>query len=348
MYVLTNEQRVLFQCLRGEPVLSLQGADPQRLLHLFMHHRLLPLSGPVREHLPPAMQSAWKQELSTQTLHSLKLSAELTNLLELLRSLGFTPFPLKGPPLAHMLFGDPGQRHFGDIDILLPEEQFFPAMETLRRAGYTRVYPEQLSKRQWRTYAAYKKDAGLRHRERGIFLELHYGIHYHRMLEKRHAWWFFQGPGHILIRGMKVPVMQPEALFIYLVFHGAQHRFSRLFWLRDVDACLRNRPPDPEKVMEMIRKTRLHRLLGVTMALTEKYFHTPVPGLFRPCMQERRIEKLVRHVEKHILTSEQPPRKDKWMRHVYYLQLKPGLRYKWAVGVSILQRWRIKRFFGGY
>ncbi len=334
--------------LKKESISSLDGTDPDALFELFRRHRLFPVSQPVRELLPPGEKERWKQVVAERTLHSLKLTAEVTALIRLLRKNNIRAFPLKGPVLAAALFRDAGQRHFGDIDLYVPEKALTPAMELLREQGYLRVYPRKLTERQWKLYRRYKKDAGLRHPEKRIFLELHYGIHYHRLLPRAGAKLLFEDPVIVILGSYEIPAMNPEALFVYLVFHGAQHQFSRLFWLRDVDACLRNLRPDPARVLRLVEQTGLHRVLGIAMILAAEIFTTPVPESFLPSTRGKRVEQLTGLARRRILGGEQPTLGDKIRRHRYLFGLKPGCKYKWAVLVSILQRWRIRKFHGGH
>ena len=348
MYVLTNEQRILFQLLRGESLSSLDDADPGALFELFRQHRLFPVSGPVRELLPSRERERWKEVVAERTLHSLKLTAELTELIHSLRTNKINAFPLKGPVLAAALFRDAGQRHFGDIDLYVPENELSRTFDLLQDRGYTRVYPNPLTERQWKLYRRYKKDTGLRHPGRRIFLELHYGIHYHRLLSASSAPLLFEHPVTVRLGSSEIPAMNPEALFVYLLFHGAQHQYSRLFWLRDVDACLRRLQPDPAEVLQLVDETGLHRLLGISMLLAREFFNSPVPDSYLPFTHSRRVQRLTDLARRRILGGEQPTTGDKIRRHRYLFGLKPGWKYKLAVLVSILQRWRIRTFHGGH
>ena len=76
-------------------------------------------------------------EPRTGVMRGLALDAAAIEVVGALRARGVRPILIKGPSTARWLYADrPGQRVYGDIDLLVAPGQFEPAMETLAGLGY--------------------------------------------------------------------------------------------------------------------------------------------------------------------------------------------------------------------
>ncbi|MEX2370767.1 MAG: nucleotidyltransferase family protein [Bacteroidales bacterium] len=345
----TKEHKILFQLLKGEFVGLPEGTDADLLLMLFQRHRLLPLSEEVRERLPEQQRKAWKSVVQRKTMRSLQLSAETIELIRVLKEAGIRAVPLKGPVLAVSLYEDVGSRHFNDVDILIDRADLERARAVLLKHNYDQSYPKPLNRRQEKIYTTYKKDIGLLNREKGIFLELHYGIYVHELLRRGNERAILNSTEKIEIHNETVEVLDRETTFMYLVYHGCLHQYFRLFWLRDVAECLKRWDLDHQGILERMTELGLGRMLGTSLLLVEHYFPVQVPEKYRELIAENRaVKRLVEIAHDRIVGTETGTLRMKLLRHEFLFRLKPGLRYKRAVLWSIFQRWRIRLFMGGH
>jgi hypothetical protein len=113
-------------------------AEVRDLLHVgrllpTLGDRLIELGG---ERAEPVLRPALEEALE----HARRRDALLTLVGEQARSAltaaGIRSAPLKGPGLGERIYGEPGRRLSGDIDLLVAPEQLTAAVETIRQLGY--------------------------------------------------------------------------------------------------------------------------------------------------------------------------------------------------------------------
>lgn len=346
---LSKEQEVLLRLLRGEFVALPEGTDTGQLLELLRRHRLLPLSSAIREQLPEEKREEWKALLQQKTFQSLKISSETAFLIRMMKNAGVTAIPLKGAVLALMLYGDVGLRHFSDIDLLVERSDLKRVSELLASLNYVQTYPKKLSHRQERIYSAFKKDIGFYNREKQVVIELHYGIYVHELLTRSGEGVIRERRERIVLHNEEIEVLDRESTFLYLVYHGALHQYYRLFWLRDVAECMKRWELDHRLIAERVRLLGLSRMFAAGLLLAEHYFSLELPDAYSEMVTGNGVvQRLVKICHERIIGPEQATIRMKVLKHLYLFSLKPGLRYKFMVGWSILQRRRIRMFMGGH
>lgn len=73
---------------------------------------------------------------------AIELERTLLRTVERLDAAGIDYRILKGSAVAHLDYPDPALRSFGDVDVLVPAEQFDAAVELLVSSGHRRRYPQ--------------------------------------------------------------------------------------------------------------------------------------------------------------------------------------------------------------
>lgn len=343
------EQKILFELLRGKSPGPGTEIDYRELFSLLKRHRLLPLANDLLKTQPDETRSQWKNTLQQKALRSHQLLAETLEIIGHFQEAGIRILPLKGALLAHSLYGDTGARHFNDIDLLVAKDDLEKSRELLQQLNYSQQYPDRLSDKKWRIYSTYKKDLGFLNREKMTFIELHYGIYVHELLRNRDESRILNNTELFAIKNTEIQVLDRETTFVYLVYHGCLHQYFRLFWLRDVAACLNKWDMDHVKVIRLVEELGFQRLLGTSLVLAVQYFGTEIPQAYSQYLGDNsHINKLVESCHKRIRNPEHLNPKKKINKHLYLARLKPGISYKWAVLRSIFQRWRIRKFMGGH
>lgn len=128
------------------PEQPLDATEWQRLIQQVRFHRLSGLlAAAVRD---GDLQTTPEQERAAHGAHTnsmqicLELEAELLRTRDLLDQAGVRLRVLKGPAFAHLDYPDPALRVFGDIDLLVPSDQFDTAVDALSEAGFNRKFGE--------------------------------------------------------------------------------------------------------------------------------------------------------------------------------------------------------------
>jgi len=182
------------------------------------------------------------------------------HLLGTLADAGITAKSFKGPGLAVRLFGHPGLRMPGDLDILVNDDDICAAEVVLRELGCIPLVKD---------HAFHKTYIWNSHSGPGIVVELH----------KRVAHPYLGVGDREIIRYF----LASEGLNIWelllLMLHMARHRTLRLKWLCDIDAYLSKMIPAygsysalRSEIIKTARHYRMQRLVEVCLELYQAVY----------------------------------------------------------------------------
>ncbi len=112
-----------------------------RLTETLRWRKLLPVLGPRIQELAQGSASseflaAVEQALEAGRRQGSFLQLVCQRVMAMLDGAGIRSAPLKGPQLGEAIYGDPGRRLSGDIDLLVAPEQLTAAVEVVRALGY--------------------------------------------------------------------------------------------------------------------------------------------------------------------------------------------------------------------
>jgi hypothetical protein len=115
--------------------------DWARLLKMLRFRRLLATLGPRILELAPAQAGAGFDAAVADALEAGRRQGAFlqlvgTRAIGALADAGIRSAPLKGPALSEAIYGDPGRRLSGDIDLLVAPEQLRDAVDVVRGLGY--------------------------------------------------------------------------------------------------------------------------------------------------------------------------------------------------------------------
>lgn len=214
------------------------GADWARLRRVVARQRIPGLAAQALAGVaPPETQARLARLASASADRSRALATESLRLLRRFDAEGQPLLFLKGAALGQLAYGDPSLKHGRDIDILVSPADAERAFQLLRAEGYQVIAPAgDLDAGQRRTLYRLHKDMELFHPERRLNLELHWRLVDNPVL--------LPGVGvgsptqTVSIGDGALPTLADEALFAYLVLHGASHAWFRLKWLADLNAWL--------------------------------------------------------------------------------------------------------------
>jgi hypothetical protein len=348
---ITAEQKVLFKTLKGDSSIELGDANPDRLFNLFQRHRLFSETYNILQLLDEQNRVKWEKTIRTLTIRSLRHTSVLGSLVESYEKEGIKAIPLKGPLLAHSLYGNIGSRHFVDLDILIRGVEIERIIGIAEASGFSLKFPSPgLSLRQWDYYFKYKKDIGMYNKESGVFLELHTGIDSHKLISIDKGELLWKDLIEENIGGSRIWSMNNENNFLYLAFHGGIHRYARLFWLRDVAEAITRWKLNHELILENAKLLGIERLLGVSLELASQYFNVPIPEQYALYLEKDKkiISKLKNHCNSRILSHENLSVTGDLRKYHFLLELKSGIKHKCSVVTGIFNRWYIEKYLGGH
>ena len=325
--------------------------DRTILLKLFQRHRLFPIAEDLLPLLGSEDREIWKERIKYQTLRSMHLWTELVRFQEIIGDQGIDLIPLKGPVLAHQLYGNVGQRQFSDLDILVRQQDIFRVIQLGEEEGFEMVYPRRdLSDQQWKHYFSFKKDVGLLNRDKQVFIEIHTGIDNQHFIGEDTINKFWNERIRLTIGGTPFQCFNSSHHFLYLALHGVIHQYFRLFWLRDVAAAMENWDLDHGWILGKSIEWGMERPLGLSLLLAKEICGAEIPAVYEPVLREndKILQTLTKICHKRIMGPEDASTRQRLKRHYYIALLRPGWKQSLQVLRGLGNRRYIGRYLGGH
>jgi hypothetical protein len=204
--------------------------------------------------------------------------AELFSILDDLDREGVVAVPFKGPLLAELLFGAPGLRVPGDLDILVAPADVRRVCRLLESRGYVDAEGPPLTAVQDEMYRRLQCEYFFIRERDGMVVEPHWGLSQHRLAIDADYAGMLSRARPMRLAGRVVPMLAPEDLLLALCIHGAKHQWERLAWIRDVAALLAESPQlDVEACVAHARSHGCERLLLVGLAVARRHAGAVLP-----------------------------------------------------------------------
>lgn len=119
--------------------------DWERWRDVATSQRVIPQLYDVIERVAPRLDPGVVEQAEVQQMDvaalSVRLEQSLLQVATVLEDAGVTFAVLKGLATAHIDYEDPGQRQFGDVDLLVDPDELRAAREALERKGWRQAYP---------------------------------------------------------------------------------------------------------------------------------------------------------------------------------------------------------------
>ncbi len=255
------------------------GVDWEALLRIATRHQV---TGFVRQGLleaglaPPPPIAARLSALVRQLAgRNLLQAAETARLSRLLNEAGVAAVFVKGATLQALAYRDMTLKSSYDIDVLVTPNQTVKARGVLESAGYRADPP--------------LPPAGAPLFDRLVEIGREW-VFCREKLTVELQWRLADNP-HILrgvgvnsplqlvhLRGGTAPTLRNAELLVYLCVHGAQHSWSQLKWLADVDWLLARTGVGAEELHEAAREAGADRCLAQGLLLRERLFGRVLPA----------------------------------------------------------------------
>ncbi len=301
--------------------------------------------------LEPAIRKKWREAIQGNTLRSMQLTGVLGMIIGELNKMGLPVFSIKGPLLSLRLFGDIGQRHYNDIDLVVRREEFLKVLEVLDNMGYKMGHPKKsLNPGQWEYYFKYKKDVALINRGSDVVVELHVEIFRQELIRAPSETFIWDLLVDERLGTVAVKCLNLNATFLYLIYHGGQHQYFRLFWLKDVAVALERWTLDHNWILEKATNLGIDRLMGMGLQLSQLFFRSNIPSEYDQYLlrNQSALLKLQKICMRRIFGPERETRIWKLRRYRFVLLLQPGIRYYKSIWTNIFHRRQIRKRLGGF
>jgi hypothetical protein len=244
-------------------------------------HRLSPvLSCQVQQHatarVPETIRRYLIERFRAQTIRNFELTRELLKILSLLEKGGVDALVFKGPVLAQQLYGDLALREFLDLDILIPKTCAWAAIELLSEQGFEAQFVFTL--RQFARFQTMRSQMGLYHPAKDVLVEVHWALvspGYTFSPAVQMAWESVQS---VSIAGRSIKTFSPETQLLFSCLHQAKHNWSRLGWLMDLAALIRQSPAmDWQQIQDRVGSFGTPRMIRVSLRLVQRLFQITLP-----------------------------------------------------------------------
>src|SRR6267143_7070181 len=286
-----NEWSVLIECaspvqdrqrLRG----LLRSADLARLLvlaeaHGVAGHLTACLPSLDEDLVPPEIRQTLVDRRRAQIFFTLRLTAELFPILDRFTSEGIGALVVKGPVLAVQAYGDPAMRAYGDLDLLVRQQDIRRATELMSAAGYEAAVPLSaidagkipgqylFSQPQLKLIVELHNDLTLRYFPRRLPLEA-----------------FFARQIRVPLDAHEAPALSVEDELVLISIHGAKHFWERLIWIADVAALItRQSGIDWQRVAASAEEVGAGRMLHTSLRLAAELLRARLPETIQAAVE---------------------------------------------------------------
>ncbi|MGG0275860.1 nucleotidyltransferase domain-containing protein [Bacillus rhizoplanae] len=299
----TKELKLQLEIMKRKDATELQEIDKtwfvnidwNKFLELTIHHRVYSFIYPkvkeLDEKLVPArVIQILHQYFKMNTFQMLHLSAEMEKVSKLFAENEIRTLFLKGPVLAHDLYGDISLRTSCDLDILIPIHKLEEAECLLLEQGYVKDDYIQtiLNDWKWRHH-----HITFFHPQKQIKLEIHWRLNpgpgkepsFEKLWEQKR-----KSP----LTSYPVYLLGSEDLFLFLVSHGARHGWSRLRWLVDINQMVKQ-GLDWKEVKKLFEKYQCGHVGGQALILSAELLNATIPEEMKVLTGQRRSRQLAQN-----------------------------------------------------
>lgn len=279
--------------------------DWQAVFHYAQRHGVVSLlnrhmkSFPA-EYLPLGILKKFNDFAHQNHVHSLYLSAILSEVVKTFEHNNLPLLAFKGPALAVAAYGDVALRQFGDLDVLVLSEDVGRARDLLVNQQF--APPGDFDSADWQKLLQSEYHLSFFHDAQQCLLELHWRVlprYFGFAFDTRDLW---QRHVKLNIPGGTVRTFSNEDYLLVLCAHGAKHAWERLSWLCDVAEILRRDSSlDWDYLIRESHRLGGERYLRLGLILAHQMLDAPIPDhLANAYLQDANSMKLAATVRKFL------------------------------------------------
>ena len=260
----------------------------------------------AKSELPPDIAAAAFTHIDHVRGRNRELIVELFAILDALKAAAIDVIPLKGPLLAHLVYGDATIRACRDLDFLVRPVDVDRTVAVLGELGY---HPDSetpdLTARQRSAVDVLHGQALLWRPGARAAIEPHWALvpgNLRLAIDHEGIW---RRSRLTAFQGREIRAMAPEDLVLAIVIHGGKDEWSRLQSVTDLArAIVRFDALDWSLVLARAERQRCLRMLLTGMRLVERLMQTTLPPVIAAaCADDRSTDALTNCAVDQILTA---------------------------------------------
>jgi hypothetical protein len=258
-----------------------KGIDWIALIRLAMRHEVMPLvyrnlQQVCPNAVPANVLGPLRARYELQATQAQRRAEELVRILPHFEERGIFVVPYKGPALAQRLYGDLSLREFGDLDLMILEQDISRAQELIRGLGYEFTFLKDAS--HLARYVPTNRELQFHHPSDGRRLELQWRFALQLACVKHDPERFLQRMETVRLAGAQVPSLSLEVYFLILAMHGTKHRWRQIKLICDMAEILERDEVDWGYVLREAEDLGLKRMLAVAVLLAEDPLGRAIPA----------------------------------------------------------------------
>ena len=254
--------------------------------------------------LPESVVVEFQRWLRAHILRSMQLTGQLFQVLDRLKGQGIRVLAFKGPVLAQQLYDQPFRREFVDLDILVPAEAVGGVIALFGEDGFEAQFG--LTSVQLTRFQKNWCEMGLYNRARNILVEIHWRLFppdYSFSPAADTAW---EATQEVFIAQRPITTLSIENQLLFACLHQAKHNWSRLGWVMDLAALVKQSPHmNWKEIQHRAGRFGTARMIRVSLQLIQNLFSVPLPAAIAewaaPDQQSKRI---AGRVEQRLLSAD--------------------------------------------
>ncbi|MDI9497144.1 MAG: nucleotidyltransferase family protein [Bacillota bacterium] len=214
-----------------------------------------------------------------KVMQSVRLASELVNVARLLEDSDISVISLKGPLLSINIYGDIAYRSSKDLDILISEHDIDKADKLLLANGFRRIDADACFSPKQKAYLIRTRQHFVYQNKDRVIIEMHWRVssgntvfHFDELWKNRKG---------SELSGQTINVLSDEDEFLYLLFHGSAHGYSRLRWLCDIAEIIKKDKLPWGRILKRVTEMNIMEMLVQTVILVENLLHIEIPEALR-------------------------------------------------------------------
>ncbi len=228
--------------------------------------------------LPEGILDYLKYFCHNNALRNIRLTHELISLTELFSAQGIAVVPFKGPVLSALVYGNLSLRHFGDLDLLVHEQDVEQTSTLLMAQGYQQGH---LTKAQKRDLDFHAGEIVFINKASQTVVDLHWKItpKFFPFEIALKDWWQRLQP--VSLGRTQAYTFCLEDTLLHLCVHAASHLWTRLEWLCDIAGLIRTHASeiDWRNVLEQAYRVGCDRILLLNCCLIRDLLGVSLPSI---------------------------------------------------------------------
>jgi hypothetical protein len=238
---------------------------------------------------PPAAAVAELRAMQAANAgRALFLIGQLGQLVDALNAQGIEAISFKGPTLSMDVYGNPGMRAAGDLDVLVRRADMPRARELLIAAGYSLAYPtstprevrylKQLDGEALREYIASHSEHHLLRNSGQVNVDLHWDIALRQLGLRVDLERLWKNVRRIRLGPVSVATLAREDNLLVLCINACKDNWRRLDQICDIAAvCSGEHSANFEALMQGAEQIGASRIVMISFLIGQELLKLPLP-----------------------------------------------------------------------